>query len=610
MDTPKKYQYRKIIGALATCILFFIPRVDAAILTTNDPDAGNSLGEAVSSEDSIALVGDYGNDIAGTDAGSAYIYKNLDNASGTITQNARLTTTDAAPDDKLGISVSLSGSNGLVGAHHKDTAGSAYLYRGLDTATGTVMQDAKLNASDRATDDNFGTSLSLSGSIGLVGASGDSDAGSSSGSAYLFRDLDTATGTVNENAKLTASDADAGDDFGGSVSLSGSIGLIGAASNTDAGTNTGSAYVFRNLDTATGTVTENAKLTASNASEGDNFGSSLSLSGSIGLVGANAANNAAGSAYLFRDLDTATGDITENTILTASDAAENDIFGISVSLSGSVGLVGAAGDDTGNGNGYGSGSVYLYRNLDTATGNVTEDIKITASDTAQFDFFGFTVNVSGNNFTIGTSGKKKAYSGTVSSITTVDAGDTTEVISGYSFESNHDWIVGENSDRNQLTLSSGDKADITEAGKSVFIGKNAGSDNNTLIIEGNLVSNDIYVGSVDGNTDNVLQIEAGATFDLSDIFLAWDNRIVIEGDYSDSATLFALFDDTNLKVETEAGGTYELATVANDGTLWRSVFKDGYTTIFTGTVPEPTTYALITGLIVLAWVASAKRRKP
>ena len=610
MDTPKKYQYRKIIGALATCILFFIPRVDAAILTTNDPDAGNSLGEAVSSEDSIALVGDYGNDIAGTDAGSAYIYKNLDNASGTITQNARLTTTDAAPDDKLGISVSLSGSNGLVGAHYKDTAGSAYLYRGLDTATGTVMQDAKLNASDRATDDNFGTSLSLSGSIGLVGASGDSDAGSSSGSAYLFRDLDTATGTVNENAKLTASDADAGDDFGGSVSLSGSIGLIGAASNTDAGTNTGSAYVFRNLDTATGTVTENAKLTASNASEGDNFGSSLSLSGSIGLVGANAANNAAGSAYLFRDLDTATGDITENTILTASDAAENDIFGISVSLSGSVGLVGAAGDDTGNGNGYGSGSVYLYRNLDTATGNVTEDIKITASDTAQFDFFGFTVNVSGNNFTIGTSGKKKAYSGTVSSITTVDAGDTTEVISGYSFESNHDWIVGENSDRNQLTLSSGDKADITEAGKSVFIGKNAGSDNNTLIIEGNLVSNDIYVGSVDGNTDNVLQIEAGATFDLSDIFLAWDNRIVIEGDYSDSATLFALFDDTNLKVETEAGGTYELATVANDGTLWRSVFKDGYTTIFTGTVPEPTTYALITGLIVLAWVASAKRRKP
>ena len=610
MDTPKKYQYRKIIGALATCILFFIPRVDAAILTTNDPDAGNSLGEAVSSEDSIALVGDYGNDIAGTDAGSAYIYKNLDNASGTITQNARLTTTDAAPDDNLGISVSLSGSNGLVGAHHKDTAGSAYLYRGLDTATGTVMQDAKLNASDRATDDNFGTSLSLSGSIGLVGASGDSDAGSSSGSAYLFRDLDTATGTVNENAKLTASDADAGDDFGGSVSLSGSIGLIGAASNTDAGTNTGSAYVFRNLDTATGNVTENAKLTASNASEGDNFGSSLSLSGSIGLVGANAANNAAGSAYLFRDLDTATGDITENTILTASDAAENDIFGISVSLSGSVGLVGAAGDDTGNGNGYGSGSVYLYRNLDTATGNVTEDIKITASDTAQFDFFGFTVNVSGNNFTIGTSGKKKAYSGTVSSITTVDAGDTTEVISGYSFESNHDWIVGENSDRNQLTLSSGDKADITEAGKSVFIGKNAGSDNNTLIIEGNLVSNDIYVGSVDGNTDNVLQIEAGATFDLSDIFLAWDNRIVIEGDYSDSATLFALFDDTNLKVETEAGGTYELATVANDGTLWRSVFKDGYTTIFTGTVPEPTTYALITGLIVLAWVASAKRRKP
>ena len=70
----------------------------------------------------------------------------------------------------------------------------------------------------------------------VVGASGDDDAGSGSGSAYVFEKSDD--GEWAQAAKLVADDAAAGDSFGWSVSMSGSTIVVGA--NYDAG----SAYVF------------------------------------------------------------------------------------------------------------------------------------------------------------------------------------------------------------------------------------------------------------------------------------------------------------------------------------------------------------------------------
>jgi hypothetical protein len=56
--------------------------------------------------------------------------------------------------------------------------------------------------------------VSLSGNTGLVGAYHDDDKGFNSGSAYVFRGLDTSTGSVTQNVKLTASDGAANDEFG------------------------------------------------------------------------------------------------------------------------------------------------------------------------------------------------------------------------------------------------------------------------------------------------------------------------------------------------------------------------------------------------------------
>ena len=73
----------------------------------------------------------------------------------------------------------------------------------------------KLLASDGATYDYFGVSVAVSGAVAVVGAYQDDDAGTASGSAYVFEQQQD--GSWLEVEKLVASDAAAGDKFGSVV---------------------------------------------------------------------------------------------------------------------------------------------------------------------------------------------------------------------------------------------------------------------------------------------------------------------------------------------------------------------------------------------------------
>jgi PKD repeat protein len=110
------------------------------------------------------------------------------------------------------------------------------------TRTGTTWtQQQKLFASDAEAVDVFGYSVSLAGNIALIGAHGDDDNGVDSGSAYVF----TRTGTTwTQQATLHASDGAAWDWFGISVSLDDNTALIGVQLDDDNGDNSGSAYMF------------------------------------------------------------------------------------------------------------------------------------------------------------------------------------------------------------------------------------------------------------------------------------------------------------------------------------------------------------------------------
>ena len=137
----------------------------------------------------------------------------------------------------------------------------------------------------------------------------------------------------NENLthqKMIASDAAAEDFFGNSVSVSGNTVLVGSTvDNCMAGVNCGSAYVYRLNGSS---WVEEQKLTASDAAEFDEFGSAVSVSGDTAFVGARsddcAAGDRCGSVYVFHFNGASW---VEEQKLTASDAAEGDFFGFSVS---------------------------------------------------------------------------------------------------------------------------------------------------------------------------------------------------------------------------------------------------------------------------------------
>ena len=124
-------------------------------------------------------------------------------------QWAKLTAYDGTASDAFGCAVSLSGAVAVVGAH---SAGCAYVlrYDGVGWE-----QEAKLTADDGAPGDGFGQSLSVSGNLAVIGARWDDDNGTDSGSVYVFRYDPGVPGLWQQRAKLTASDGEAGDLFGG-----------------------------------------------------------------------------------------------------------------------------------------------------------------------------------------------------------------------------------------------------------------------------------------------------------------------------------------------------------------------------------------------------------
>jgi hypothetical protein len=295
--------------------------------------------------------------------------------------------------------VSISGNITVVGSTLDDdkgsNSGSAYVFQ-YSEANGWV-QVAKLTASDGAASDEFGISVSVSGNTAVVGSYYDDDKGSNSGSAYVFQYSD-ANGWV-QVAKLTASDGAASDRFGQSVSVSGSTAVIGSHMDDDKGSYSGSAYVFQYSD-ANGWV-QSAKLTASDGAELDFFGWSVSVSGNTAVIGSTQDDDkgdSSGSAYVFQYSD-ANGWV-EIAKLTASDGAANDSFGVSVSVSGSTAVIGSHMDDD---KGDSSGSAYVFQYSD-ANGWV-EVAKLTAVDGAVNDWFGSSVSVSGNTAVVGSYAK-------------------------------------------------------------------------------------------------------------------------------------------------------------------------------------------------------------
>jgi hypothetical protein len=366
---------------------------EKAKLTASDGTASDRFGWSVSVSGNVAIAGAYQKQ-KGVNAkqGSAYLYeKNI--STGVWEQKTILTASDGAASDQLGWAVSVSGNVAIVSAWGDDSStGSAYLYQKNDS-TGLWEAKQKLTSSDRAVNDQFGRSLSLSGDVAIVSAYLDDDRGDSSGSAYVYQ-KNSSTGLWEQKQKLTASDGVANDRFGSSVSVSGDVAIIGAYQDDSS---KGSAYLYEK-NGSSGLWERKQKLTASDGAASDLFGWSASVSGNVAIIGAYVKDSSKGAAYLYEKNDSS-GVWEQKQKLTASDGAANDQFGYSVSVSGNVAIVSALLDDD---MGSDSGAAYLYQK-NSSTGLWEEKQKLTASDGAPSDNFGVSVSVSGNVVIVGAS---------------------------------------------------------------------------------------------------------------------------------------------------------------------------------------------------------------
>lgn len=252
---------------------------EVAKLVASDGAGSDYFGSSVAIDGDTVAVGAYLADAGGAmDAGAAYVFTG---SGSTWSEQGKLNASDADVSDVFGIRVALEDDMLVAAAMDDDdnglNSGSVYVFERISS---NWSERQKVLASDGTASDRFGSSLSLEHPRLVVGAP---DASLSSslgpGAAYVFT---LSAGSWVEDQVLFALDMNAGDDFGRAVSVSGGTLLIGASGDDDQGSASGSAYVFE----LTGTWNEVTKLLAASGTSLDRFGEAAALQGRRALVGA------------------------------------------------------------------------------------------------------------------------------------------------------------------------------------------------------------------------------------------------------------------------------------------------------------------------------------
>ena len=373
----------------------------------------------------------------------------------TISQQAYLKASNTDNFDRFGTSVAISGNTVVVGAEGEDSsatgvppsqvwqdddtlesAGAAYVFV---RSGGSWIQEAYLKASNTGGGDRFGFSVAISGETVVVGAKGEAssakgvdppgggadDTAPSAGAAYVFV---RSSGSWTPQAYLKASNAEQGDFFGNSVSISGETIVVGAPGedssakgvNQDQLNNdveeSGAAYVFVRSG---GSWSQKAYLKASNTDWFDEFGQSVAISGETIVVGAYGQDSGAGAAYVF----VRSGGLwTPQDYLKARNTDAKDSFGGSVAISGETIVVGASGEDSrakgvnptspvgeSDNLGFNTGAAYVF--VRASSGLWSQEAYLKASNTDSSDEFGGSVAISGDTVVVGATGESSRAKG-------------------------------------------------------------------------------------------------------------------------------------------------------------------------------------------------------
>jgi len=318
-------------------------------------------------------------------------------------EQQELIASDGFANEYFGGSVSIYGNYALVGAHSKKVGSNtnqgvaySFLLNG-----NSWVQTQELTSSDGAANDNFGSSVSISGNYAIIGAPYKTiGSNQAQGATYIFY-FDGSSWIQQQ--ELISSDGAANDFFGHSISISGNYAIIGAPFKT-IGNNTqqGAAYIFY-FDGSS--WIQQQELIASDGFAIEYFGNSVSIYGSYSIVGTHWAKLSGtpnqGAAYFFYF----NGNSWIQQLLISNDGALSDFFSWSVSIYGNYAMFGAPFKTIGNNPLQGSVYVFYFN------GNSwVQQQELVFTDGAAGDRFGQSVSIYGNYAII--SAPYKAVEGT------------------------------------------------------------------------------------------------------------------------------------------------------------------------------------------------------
>lgn len=313
-----------------------------------------------------------------------------------LVQTAKLTASDGQSGDRFGYDVAIDGDTTVIGASEQMTQNKAYVrYRNLGGSE-NWGEKAILNPNDGEAID-FGRYVAIQGDTIAIGAPGAVVGGKSGqGAVYLFERNTGGLDAWGQSKKIAASDGNMYDGFG-AVAYDGDT-LVSGASSADliGGTNQGAVYIYYRNQGGANNWGQVRKITASDASDYDQFGYQVAIDGDVLVVGSNGNNNAAYVFYRDQGGSNVWGQVKK---LVASDGQNGVYFGSAVSVSGDIITVGASLVDS-------KGAVYVYQRNAGGPDQWAEVKKITASDGLQYfePGFGASLALNGSNLLVGAPG--------------------------------------------------------------------------------------------------------------------------------------------------------------------------------------------------------------
>ncbi len=339
--------------------------------------AADLAGWSIAASGSRLLVGVREDDDAGESSGSVRVYERQGTTCpGTWRETHSLAADDAGPLDRFGTAVAIDGRVAVIGARTDGAAapqgGSAYVFR---LEAGLWQQEAMLTAPDAEPDDLFGWAVAVDDDTCIIGA----PFREPHGIAWVFR----RTGGGDSWVPWTrlAPIEPTARHFGLAVAVAGGTLLVGDESDAGPVIGSGAVTVYRRSGH---TWAFEARWTAEPESA---FGRSLTMTSDTVLIGAphdSREGRWAGAAWLY-ERDPVTKRWQAPRRLIAPDATAWHEFGHAVALHGDTALVGAPGSDD---QGPGSGAVYTCRREATGWQTMT---KLTAPDAEEDDRFGWSV---------------------------------------------------------------------------------------------------------------------------------------------------------------------------------------------------------------------------